>query len=249
MAEQKIALVTGGGTGIGKAISERLFRDGYTVISAGLENDHLDAISASVNASNKLVWKNTDLSDDNMRETLFTDIEKEFGRLDILVNNAAISGLKAGSPALDMSLDFFRNIMDVNLVCAFACAQSAANLMNKNKSCTIINISSVAASAAQLNATAYCASKAAIDAMTRSLAFEWAEYGIRVVGIAPGDIETKNSDQVKAETTPSLYTRKTPLSRAGLPAEIANTVSFLASDEASFITGETVRVDGGLLTY
>jgi len=239
---QKIALVTGGGTGIGKATSLKLSEDGYLVIAAGLDNDDLKETES-------FIWRELDISNEQERKELFNEIEERFGRIDVLVNNAAISGLKAASPAMDMSLDFLQNMINVNLVSAFACAQSAARLMKKNDSGVIVNISSVAGRAAQVNATAYCVSKAALDSMTRSLAFEWAEYGIRVVGVAPGDIKTNRSDQTKAEENPSPYARKTPLGRAGTAEEVAKTVAFLAGPDASFTTGDTVRVDGGFLSY
>lgn len=244
----RIALVTGGGTGIGKAIVARLLSEGYEVVAAGLEIDPaLQRLASEMNTN--LVWEQLDITNAEEREALCGRIEHRFGRLDVLVNNAGLSGLQVICPAQSHSEDLLRSVLDVNLIAPFLLAQAVKKLMAADRSPVIINVSSVAGAMAQENAAAYCMSKAGLDAMTRSLALEWAESGIRVVGVAPGDIATARSCNRGANGFPKKYVRTTPLNRQGKGEEVAAVVSFLCTSEASFVSGDVIRVDGGLLTY
>lgn len=247
----KVALVTGGGTGIGAATCRRLARDGYAVIVAGLDKTALEGVVADITkAGGTAIAYEMDVTDVPARDALFAEIGRQFGRLDLLVNNAAIVGLPALAPALTETLEHFERVMSVNFTAAFALSQKAAVMfMQKQGGGAIVSVSSVGGSAAQFNSTAYCSSKAAIDAMTRNLALEWAPLGIRVNALAPGDIQTATTDQQKVTIPTHPYVRKTPLGRPGTPEEMAEVIAFLASPAASFVTGATVRADGGFLIY
>jgi NAD(P)-dependent dehydrogenase (short-subunit alcohol dehydrogenase family) len=246
----RVALVTGGATGIGAATCRRLAADGYAVIVAGLEPEGLARVAAGIGAQGgTAIAYEIDITSVAAREVLFAEIAERFGRLDVLVNNAAIVGVPAKGPALTETLEHFERVMAVNFTAAFVLSQLSARLMQGQGGGAIVSVSSVGGSAAQLDSTAYCASKAAIDAMTRNLALEWAPLGIRVNAIAPGDIQTDGSDRTKAATAPHPYIRTTPLGRPGTAEEMAEVIAFLASPAASFVTGAVVRADGGFLIY
>ncbi|RYE10539.1 MAG: SDR family oxidoreductase [Hyphomicrobiales bacterium] len=249
-----IALVTGGGTGIGAATSRRLAADGHHVAIAGLDAAPIESLVAEIKAAGGHATAHVlDVANAAQRAALFAAIEAAHGRLDILVNNAAITGPGAMGPALDETLEHFERVIAVNLTGAFALSQLAARLMKTNGGGAIVNVSSVGAAAAQMNASAYCASKAGLDALTRNMALEWAPLGIRVNSIAPGDIRPATSG-LPETTIPAVppahpYVRTTPLGRAGTPEEVAEVIAFLASPAASFMIGAVVVADGGLLIY
>jgi NAD(P)-dependent dehydrogenase (short-subunit alcohol dehydrogenase family) len=196
-------------------------------------------------------------------EIVATVLERH-GRIDILVNNAGITGTPATGTFLDFSDEHLDAVIDVNLKAAFRCARNAARDMATRGTGVIVNISSVAAYAAQLEASAYVASKAGMVGLTRAIAFELAPLGIRAVCVAPGDIVVDGPAVPAAPAVPAVpgaageaeapepnrrWLRDTPLGRRGTPDDVASMVTFLCSDGASFITGETILVDGGWLAY
>lgn len=252
--DQKIALVTGGGTGIGAATCHRLATDGAAVVLCGIDPTPLETVARHLtDAGGKALAVTMDVTDAKARTALFDTIRNRFGRLDVLVNNAALIGQAAMAPAEAQSLDHFERIISVNLTAAFAMSQSAFPLL-RDTGGAIVNVSSVGGSAAQFHAAAYCASKAGIDALTRNLALEWAADGIRVNAIAPGDIQTDTTDALKSgwqsgDTPKSAFARTTPLGRPGTASEMAEVIAFLASPAASFVTGQILRADGGFLSY
>lgn len=253
-AGKPVAVVTGAGTGIGAAIALELHERGYRLGIGTLEEHEGAGVADQVRArGGEALVVAGDLTESSVRERLIDGTADTFGRLDTLVNNAAVTGEASVADAMQQPIDRFERIVDVNLTAAFACAQLAARIMREQGGGSIVNISSVAGTAAQQMAAAYCASKGALDALTRALALEWASYGIRVNAVAPGDIETEASKDIvdyrRTRQETGTFDRKTPLARRGTPGEIANVVGFLASDKASFMTGEVVRVDGGFLCY
>jgi NAD(P)-dependent dehydrogenase (short-subunit alcohol dehydrogenase family) len=250
----RVVLVTGGGTGIGAASCARFAQTGATIVLCGIDTAPLELVAKRItDAGGTSLPVTMDVAEADARTALFEEITTTFGRLDVLVNNAALIGQAALAPARTQTLDHFERILSVNLTAAFAMAQHSYPLLCQSGG-SIINVSSVGGSAAQFNAVAYCASKAGLDALTRSLALEWAKDGVRVNAIAPGDIQTETTDALKSGWEKGVgeksdFARTTPLGRPGTAEEMADVIAFLASPAASFITGEIVRADGGFLLY
>lgn len=251
--KDKTAIVTGGGTGIGMGISRALVEAGARVVIAQptLEKAESAALALS-NEGYEVLPLAVDVRDrERVLELISRTIER-WDRIDLLVNNAAITGPRASAKFLEVDDELLEKTIDVNLKGTFIISQEVARRMIGNGG-VIIHISSVGAFAAQEGAAAYCATKAALTGLTKAMALELAPYGIRVNGIAPGDILTETSANVKNEAKErgisGDYFRKIPLSRRGNPVDIGRAAVFLASDDASYITGETIVIDGGFLTY
>jgi NAD(P)-dependent dehydrogenase (short-subunit alcohol dehydrogenase family) len=249
----KVAIVTGGGTGIGLGIARVLAARGVKLALAQRTLAHVEKAAQELAPAEALPLA-VDISDPDAVERMTEQVVARFGAVDILVNNASMTGATAISSFLDCTPELLNRIVDINLKGTFWCSQAAARRMRAaGRGGCIIHVTSVGAWAAQELASAYCATKAAQASLAQSMGLELAPYGIRVVGLAPGDIFTEASsnirEDVKASSGTGKYLRITPLGRCGTPEEIGNVVAFLASDEASFITGTTVRVDGGFLAY
>lgn len=251
--EGKVAIVTGGGTGIGFGTARVLARYGARLVLAQKGVAVAQEAARSLEGAEVLCVE-TDVARRASVDSMVQAAMERFGRIDILVNNAAVTGLAAVAAFLDCPESKLDEILDVNLKGAFHCAQAVARQMVRaGRGGAIVNISSVGAFAAQELASVYCASKAGLAALTQALAVELAPHGIRVNAVAPGDIETRASADIVAELKSAgatgRYLRVTPLGRRGRPEEIGEAVAFLASDAASFITGTTLVVDGGFLAY
>ena len=254
----KVVIVTGGGTGIGWGITQSCVREGAMVALAQRPADIKiaeDKVSELKRAGHLALAIGCDITERAQVKAMVARTVSEFGRLDVMVNNAALTGTSAEvRPFLEETDEHWRKMIDVNLGGAFICTQEAAfQMVKQGDGGSIITISSVAQYAAQENATPYCAAKAGLDGLCKGAAIELAPQSIRVNLVAPGDILTESSadiiDEVAESGGSGRFFRHTPLGRRGAAGEIGDVVAFLASDEASFVTGATWLVDGGFLSY
>ena len=237
--ENKIAVVTGGGRGIGKAITHRYLDEGATVIIAELDERSGKKTSDSIGGH----FFKTDISDEDSVNSLFEYVKTKFSRLDILVNNA---GILQDSTLKKMDSDQFDSVINVNLRGTYLCGKAAADIMVKQGSGVILNAASVVAHNGNFGQTNYVASKTGVIGMTKVWARELGKDGIRVNAIAPGFIKTDMTAGMP-EKIIRMMGDKVPLKRWGEPEDVANAYTFLASDLASYITGTVLNVDGGVV--
>ena len=245
--EGKIAVVTGATGGIGFQVAKRLGEDGCTVILNGIEDDKGQERVAELNAAGITAeYYGFDVTDENAVNENINKIGQKHGKIDILVNNAG--GLGGRSCFEEMTTEFFRSVMALNLDSTFFVSRAAIPFLKNGENATIINYTSNAGwNAGGPGAGIYGTSKAAVHAITRALAKDLAEYGIRVNAVSPGTIDTPFHAQIKS-TKPEVFAswkNNIMLGRLGQPEEVAAVVSFLASDDASFMTAETVQIGGG----
>ncbi|MBO5142436.1 MAG: 3-oxoacyl-[acyl-carrier-protein] reductase [Clostridia bacterium] len=239
---EKVAVVTGGTTGIGKEIALTLAQDGFDVVVNYLQLD--ETVKQEIEAMGRkclLIEGNVTSMDD--MEKMTKAIMDEFGRIDVLVNNA---GITRDTLLLRMTEEDFDSVLNVNTKGAFCTMKNIVPIMMKQKGGRIINISSVVGVVGNAGQVNYSASKAAVIGMTKSLAKEVASRGILVNAVAPGFIATRMTDKLN-DTQKENILAQIPLKRMGAPKDIANAVAFLASDRASYITGHTLVVDGGMI--
>ena len=241
----KVAVITGASRGIGKAIAIKFASQNYNIVINyhGNKESALDTkAECEKYGVNTLVYQgnvaNFDDMDQMMKETL-----KTFGRIDVLVNN---SGITKDQLLLKMDSNSFMEVIDVNLKGSFHAIKAVGRIMMKQRSGVIVNMSSVVGVAGNAGQVNYAASKAGIIGLTKSLAKELAPRNIRVNAIAPGFIETDMTD-VLNETTKESIIKSIPLKTFGKAEDVANVVYFLASEEASYITGQVIHVDGGMV--
>ena len=254
-ALNRVAVVTGSSKGIGKAIALEFAKEGYKIVLNARDENEL---AEAVNDVKKTIGGNEeritclagDISQEDVCSSLIEHTIKKFGTIDVLVNNAGIGG--AQKSVHELTSDDWDYVIDVNLKGAFLCTREAVKRMTNDgksarKSYSIINISSVHESIPQPQSAPYSASKGGMEMLTKTVALEVADKGIRVNGIAPGAIATDmNKEILEDEQKKKQEEMRIPMGRIGRPEEIAKVALFLSSDDASYMTGTTVYVDGGL---
>lgn len=240
--KDRVALVTGSARGIGRATAERMAAEGAQVVIS--DRDAAAAAATAEAVGPRAVAIACDVADPAQIEALFAAIAERQGRLDILVNNAGIGSTRL---LVDTPLEEWERTIRVNLTGAFLCSQQAARQMTRQRGGRIINIVSLSGQKGGVGRSAYGASKAGLEVLTKIMAVELAEAGITVNAIAPGPIATETGRAMHTQETVDAYHRLIPQRRYGEPAEIAAAAAFLASDDALYITGHTLNVDGGFL--
>jgi len=245
MLNGKVAVITGAGRGIGRAIALQFAEYGSKVVinyrSSITQVEEL--LTMIKNAGGDAIAIQADISREEEAKKLIEEAVKHFGRLDVLVNNA---GITKDNLLMRMTEADFTSVIDINLKGTFFCTKHAATIMLKQRSGKIINISSVVGLTGNAGQTNYAASKAGVIGMTKSVARELASRGITVNAVAPGFIETDMTDQLSDKVKEATIAN-IPLKRYGIASEVANAVSFLASEAANYITGQVLQVDGGLV--
>lgn len=236
----KIALVTGASRGIGKAIAEKLVACGATVIGTATTENGAEAISQYLGQNGKGLALN--VTDEASIESVISTVKAEFGDIDILINNA---GITRDNLLMRMKEDEWQDILDTNLTSVFRLSKALMRTMMKKRYGRIITIGSVVGTMGNAGQANYAAAKAGLIGFSKSLAREVASRGITVNVVAPGFIATDMTAALTDEQK-ALTLAQVPVGRLGQPTEIANAVAFLASDEASYITGETLHVNGGM---
>lgn len=242
--KDKVVIITGGGSGIGKETGILFAKEGAKVVVADVnEKAGAETVDAIKNAGGEAFFARLDVSNREQSRQVVKDTIAKYSRVDVLINNA---GIIQDALVVKMTEEQWDKVIDINLKGPFNCIQAVVEQMISQGSGVILNISSIVALYGNVGQTNYAATKAGLVGMTKTLAKELGKKGIRVNAVAPGFIYTPMTATVP-EKILEMMKEKTPLKRLGAPADIANTLLFLSSDDASFINGAVISVDGGLL--
>lgn len=240
----KVALVTGGASGIGQAVVERLIRDGFTGVILDINEEGGKQVAAELQGQGKLAtFIRLDVTREADVEKTFQKIISEHGRIDALVNVAG--GSLHRHKIEEFPLDHWQAVIDVNLTSTFLCCRAVIALMKNQKSGAIVNISSDIGFSGDASRSAYAAAKAGIVGFSKTLALELAPFGVRANVIAPGRIATNRVRATYSDAEWEAAAKRIPLGHAGEPEDIAETVAFLVSDSSRHMTGQTLHVNGG----
>lgn len=243
LLKNQVAIVTGATRGIGKSVAITLAQQGASLVINGNNESLLSQLALEIETlGSKCFIQLGDIANPDTATKIVEKANDNFGRIDILVNNA---GINMRTPTLQMHLDDWQRVINVNLNGTLYCCMAVLPLMIQQKSGKIVNVSSSTAKTPHRNASpSYGASKAAVNYLTQHLALEMARYNISVNAVCPGPVETDMSTQWTAEYRQQMLTR-IPLGKLGTPKNVADTVLFLASSMSDFITGETININGG----
>ena len=251
LLEGRRTLITGASSGIGKATALRFGAEGASVC-VNYYSDHekpdADAVCAEIDPAGKRAFTyQADVGDEPQVTAMVAAVVERFGGIDVLVNNA---GIEKQVPTLEMPLDLWNAVLRTNLTGAFLCLREAGKHMAATKSGVIVNMSSVHEFIPWPGFAHYCASKGGMKLLTQTVAREWAPLGIRCLNVAPGAIATPiNNFVLDDPEAKHMVEEEIPLGRFGQPEEIAGAVAWAASDQAAYVTGTTLVVDGGMSTY
>lgn len=239
--KDKVAIVTGGGTGIGRAATQAMINEGASVLIVGRRIEPLKELADKY--PGRVSYLQADVSQAGCSQLIIKTVLETYGKLDVLVNNAASAVLK---PLTLLSDDEIENMFNVNVKSMLALSREAIPELETSSGC-IINISSVAAQSAVPGFTAYAATKAAIDRISKILAAETGPAGVRVNVVSPGLTQTDMLSATPQDAIDKLVNEATALRRLGTPAEVAESITWLASDQAKWVTGQVIQASGGLL--
>ena len=237
--KDKKILITGATGGIGKALVKKFLSLDGNVLATGTKIEKLDALKKEFPKINILKF---DISDHSKIEEFIENVSSQLTGLDVLVNNA---GINMDNLSLRMKDEEWKKVIDINLGSTFFLCKYAIKKMLKNKYGRIVNITSIVGHTGNLGQSNYAASKAAIIAMSKSLAIEYAKKNITINCVSPGFIQSNMTDKI-IESIKAVLTSRIPMSKLGTGEDVSNTVAFLSSDAASYITGETIHVNGGM---
>lgn len=244
MSDAAVAIVTGSSSGIGLAIAQELARRGDRVVVTSREGARAEAVAASLGG--EALGVACELTEPGAPEALVAAALGAFGRLDVLVNNAGAGQVAASE---EVAAEDWRRILELDLTAPFLCAQAAGRVMLAAGRGVIVNVSSLTGHVGLARRAAYTAAKHGLEGMTKVLAAEWGGRGVRVVSVAPGYVETPllAGTMAAGGFTVADVAGRTPLGRLATPEEVARVVAFAASDDASYVTGSSLVVDGGWL--